>query len=307
MMLVKLSEHKKVISKNIGVYMFPRSIFILFVSIILSFSSQSSFSAEQDHDIKLTFLGTGAPRPSPTRYGPSILLEAGETKILVDAGPGMRQRIFQAGGFELLTDINTVLITHLHFDHTIELPNLWLTGWLFGRKTNMKVYGPPTSVYVSFQNNGSEVIGFEQGIWQNNTWQQLNFDLSSVSSGSMSVDRVVFFFDQGMVNWDTYYIDDIGLSAAPVTISENSSEFKILSYPVPAKENISVDFTISKNSSVLIELIDINGRALETLINKNLSPNTYSYKTHRALSQGLYLIRSTINNSVYTHKVEVIK
>jgi hypothetical protein len=123
----------------------------------------------------------------------------------------------------------------------------------------------------------------------------------------MSVDRVVFFFDQGMVNWDTYYIDDIGLSAAPVIISENSSEFKILSYPVPAKENISVDFTISKNSSVLIELIDINGRALETLINKNLSPNAYSYKTHKALSQGLYLIRSTINNSVYTHKVEVIK
>ena len=60
----------------------------------------------------------------------------------MDAGPGMRQRIFQAGGFELLTDIHTVLITHLHFDHTIELPNLWLTGWLFGRKTNMKVYGP---------------------------------------------------------------------------------------------------------------------------------------------------------------------
>ena len=172
---------------------------------------------------------------------------------------------------------------------------------------NMKVYGPPTSVYVSFQNNGSEVIGFEQGIWQNNTWQQLNFDLSSVSSGSMSVDRVVFFFDQGMVNWDKYYIDDLGLSAAPVTVLENSSEFEISSYPVPAKENINIAFTISKNSSVLIELIDINGRTLETFINKNLSPNTYSYKTHKTLSQGLYLIRSTINSSVYTHKVEVIK
>ncbi len=172
---------------------------------------------------------------------------------------------------------------------------------------NMKVYGPPTSVYVSFQNNGSEVIGFEQGIWQNNTWQQLNFDLSSVSSGSMSVDRVVFFFDQGMVNWDKYYIDDLGLSAAPVTVLENSSEFDISSYPIPAKEDINIAFTISKNSSVLIELIDINGRVLETFINKNLSPNTYSYKTYKALNQGLYLIRSTVNGSVYTHKVEVIK
>ena len=38
----------------------------------------------------------------------------------------------------------------------------------------------------------------------------------------MSVDRVVLFFDQGMVNWNTYYLDDIGLSSAPVAINENN-------------------------------------------------------------------------------------
>lgn len=122
--------------------MFLNRLAIITVTILLALGSQAKVSNAQEYDIKLTFLGTGAPRPSPKRYGPSILLEAGETKLLVDAGPGMRQRIFQAGGFELLTDIDTVLITHLHFDHTIELPNLWLTGWLFGRKKNMKVYGP---------------------------------------------------------------------------------------------------------------------------------------------------------------------
>lgn len=122
--------------------MFLNRLAIITLTILLTFGTQAKVSKAQEYDIKLTFLGTGAPRPSPTRYGPSILLEAGETKLLVDAGPGMRQRIFQAGGFELLTDIDTVLITHLHFDHTIELPNLWLTGWLFGRKKNMKVYGP---------------------------------------------------------------------------------------------------------------------------------------------------------------------
>tara|TARA_B100000579_G_scaffold414820_1_gene408820 strand:- start:113 stop:1126 length:1014 start_codon:yes stop_codon:yes gene_type:complete len=122
--------------------MFLNRLAVITLTILLAFGTQAKVSNAQEYDIKLTFLGTGAPRPSPTRYGPSILLEAGETKLLVDAGPGMRQRIFQAGGFELLTDIDTVLITHLHFDHTIELPNLWLTGWLFGRKKNMKVYGP---------------------------------------------------------------------------------------------------------------------------------------------------------------------
>ena len=65
--------------------------------------------------IKLTFLGTGAPRPSLTRYGPSILVEAGNQKLLVDAGPGMRERLFEAGGFELLTDIDLIILTHLHY------------------------------------------------------------------------------------------------------------------------------------------------------------------------------------------------
>jgi len=100
-----------------------------------------SLAADND-EIKLTFLGTGAPRPSHDRYGPAILVEAGGYKIMVDAGPGMRERLFQAGGFEMMTTVDHLLITHLHFDHTISAPGLWLTGWLFGRKVPMNVYGP---------------------------------------------------------------------------------------------------------------------------------------------------------------------
>jgi ribonuclease Z len=54
----------------------------------------------------------------------------------------MRERIFEVGGFPLLTSIDTFLITHLHFDHTISIPGLWLSGWLYGRRIPMNVYGP---------------------------------------------------------------------------------------------------------------------------------------------------------------------
>ena len=109
--------------------------------------------AMADDEIHLTFLGTGAPRPSKERYGPAILVEAGDYKILVDAGPGMRERLFEAGGFELFTTVDHLLITHLHFDHTISAPGLWLTGWLFGRKTPMKVFGPEgtTAMMANFR------------------------------------------------------------------------------------------------------------------------------------------------------------
>ena len=110
--------------------------------IVVCLASPGGIVIAADAEIKLTFLGTGAPRPSHDRYGPSILVEAGDHKVMVDAGPGMRERLFQAGGFEMLTKVDHLLITHLHFDHTISAPGLWLTGWLFGRKVPMYVFGP---------------------------------------------------------------------------------------------------------------------------------------------------------------------
>ena len=93
-------------------------------------------------ELRATFLGTGAPRPSLDRYGPATLIEAGGERVLVDPGPGLRERLFQAGSFDLISGIDHVLVSHLHFDHTISLPDLWLTGWLFGRRTPLTVEGP---------------------------------------------------------------------------------------------------------------------------------------------------------------------
>jgi ribonuclease Z len=94
---------------------------------------------------RVTFLGTGAPRPSFERYGPSILVEAGPERLLVDPSWGLRERLLQAGSFELLVGLDHVLLTHLHFDHTIGLPDLWLTGWLYGRRVPLRVRGPAGS------------------------------------------------------------------------------------------------------------------------------------------------------------------
>lgn len=92
--------------------------------------------------LKLTFLGTGAPRPSPERFGAGILVEAGDRRVLIDCGPGIRQRIFQAGNFDLLTGITDIFVTHLHYDHIADINDVWIAGWMFGRKTPLRVHGP---------------------------------------------------------------------------------------------------------------------------------------------------------------------
>lgn len=92
--------------------------------------------------IVVTLLGTGNPRPSPDRFGPSTLVEAGGKRILVDAGRGATIRLLQLGGPKALPSLDLVLLTHLHSDHVVGLPDLWLTPWIFGRSRALPVRGP---------------------------------------------------------------------------------------------------------------------------------------------------------------------
>lgn len=92
-------------------------------------------------EIKVTLLGTGAPAPVMNRFGPSILVEAGDQKLIFDVGRGTYQRLEQIK--IKYKDVQGVFLTHLHSDHLAGFPDLWLTGWHFGnRDTPLKVWGP---------------------------------------------------------------------------------------------------------------------------------------------------------------------
>jgi len=91
--------------------------------------------------MKVTLLGTGVPVPVMNRFGMSTLVEAGGEKLVFDAGRGSLQRLFQAK--VPLKDIHMLFLTHLHSDHVVGIPDLMLTGWLFGRRENpFRVWGP---------------------------------------------------------------------------------------------------------------------------------------------------------------------
>jgi ribonuclease Z len=97
----------------------------------------------QTPTLQVTLLGTGNPRPNMERFGPSILVEAGARRILIDAGRGATQRLWDLGQRALLTSIDAVFLTHLHSDHVVGLPDLWLTSGVFGRNTELQLIGPP--------------------------------------------------------------------------------------------------------------------------------------------------------------------
>ncbi|MCX5463547.1 MBL fold metallo-hydrolase [Alcaligenes parafaecalis] len=92
----------------------------------------------------VTLLGTGTPAPYADRAGPATLVQAGEETLLFDTGRGVATRLFQKGVAP--NAITAHFFTHLHSDHTVGLPDLWLTGWFGrpwpGRTLPLQVYGP---------------------------------------------------------------------------------------------------------------------------------------------------------------------
>jgi len=74
-------------------------------------------------DLQLQILGSGGPRASSGRGSAAYLLWVdGVGRMLVDMGGGTKDQFFAAGGN--LDDIELIALSHLHPDHSAELPAL---------------------------------------------------------------------------------------------------------------------------------------------------------------------------------------
>lgn len=115
---------------------------LLFAAI--AFAAPAGGARAEEPAITVTLLGTGSPVPRVDRAGPATLVEAGGERLLFDCGRGAAQRLWQRQ--VPLSAITGVFLTHLHSDHVVGLPDLWLTGWLptpyGGRARPLALWGP---------------------------------------------------------------------------------------------------------------------------------------------------------------------
>ena len=92
----------------------------------------------------VTLLGTGSPSPNPARFSAATLVQAGGLNMLFDAGRGCDTRLRQIG--VPLGSVAPVFLTHFHSDHTVGLPDFWMTGYIQTsyamRRSPMVLIGP---------------------------------------------------------------------------------------------------------------------------------------------------------------------
>ena len=91
---------------------------------------------------KITLLGTkGGPRISTGSSWPSSsVIELSGRPYIIDCGMGVTRQFVEAG--YTLADVHTIVLTHLHSDHCLELGPLLYTIWVSSPKREVRLFGP---------------------------------------------------------------------------------------------------------------------------------------------------------------------
>ena len=98
------------------------------------------------HGVHVQVLGSGGPEMEDKRASSSYLVwQDGRSRILVDSGGGSALRFGQAGAH--VAQLDAILFTHLHIDHSADFPALIKSSYFEERKLPLPVYGPPGNEY----------------------------------------------------------------------------------------------------------------------------------------------------------------
>lgn len=148
-------------------------------------------------------------------------------------------------------------------------------------------------------------------------WIELEWDLSGVDADPY--DRVVIIMDlQGDPGDGSddfiWFLDDFNFSTGEATSSEivetgipQTLELN-QNYPNPFNPTTNIEFALPENSQTTLEVFDMLGQRVATLIDQPMSAGTHSINFDASyLTSGIYIYRIQAGNSVQTRKLTLIK
>jgi ribonuclease BN (tRNA processing enzyme) len=96
--------------------------------------------------VELQVLGSGGPELQDKRASSSyVVWRDGKARVLIDAGGGSALRFGESGA--QMEDLEVMLLSHLHVDHTGDLPALFMSSYFGERKKALPLFGPLGNAY----------------------------------------------------------------------------------------------------------------------------------------------------------------
>ncbi|HRE41975.1 MAG TPA: T9SS type A sorting domain-containing protein [Ignavibacteria bacterium] len=122
-------------------------------------------------------------------------------------------------------------------------------------------------------------------------------NLNSVTRLKQLADSIKTFFDGGTV---------IGI---PSNVSEVPVDFQLFqNFPNPFNPETNIKFNIPERTLVSLDVVDITGRKVKTIVNEVLNSGSYNYTFDGSnLTSGIYFYRLTSGNFSQTKKMILLK
>jgi len=96
--------------------------------------------------VAVQVLGSGGPELQDKRASSSYLVwQDGQARVLIDAGGGSALRFGESGA--KMSQLDVMLFSHLHVDHSADFPSLMFSSWFEERKRPLPIYGPEGNNY----------------------------------------------------------------------------------------------------------------------------------------------------------------
>ncbi|NOY06523.1 MAG: T9SS type A sorting domain-containing protein [Chlorobi bacterium] len=112
------------------------------------------------------------------------------------------------------------------------------------------------------------------------------------------------------VEWASNYAKKIheGISTS-VDLTGMPETFELSqNYPNPFNPSTMIEYRLPERCSVVLEVLDIYGRTVRTLVNDQMEPGTHRVTFDASgLESGLYLYRLTAGNVILTRKMLLVK
>jgi len=118
------------------------------------------------HTVALQVLGSGGPEMGDKRASSAYIVWIdGKSKILIDFGGGASLRFEEVGA--KIYDLDVILLTHLHVDHTADLPALLKSSFFTRASGNLHIYGPEENNFMpSTEDFIERLFENDKGAWQ---------------------------------------------------------------------------------------------------------------------------------------------
>lgn len=258
----------------------------------LSLTGQVILPSCQSERVKLQMLGTRGPELLDGLASTSYLIWLdNKARIIIDAGPGSLQRFKQSKAkFE---DIDLMLFTHFHVDHSADFPAYIKGAFFTERSKALQVVGPTGTKFVaSAQQFVERAIDSETGLYP----YLGNFlDPNAQSAYKIKVKTLPWSYSD--LNIKTAYNKN-GITVK--TVSTHHGPFPSLAYRVEVA-GCSISFTgdmsgnldampdLAKNSDILVAHNAIPEDAVGVAANLHMKPSYIGKMAKRAKVKKLLL------------------